>query len=427
MNREDTFHTLKVCITGQDSSNEAAVSRRIQSIDAEHPGKARLRVALDSFQVAGPHGSHRCMVFAPLGLTYTTFRNLFPHNALNKDILQQSLLMILLGLDFLHQAGIVHTGIHPLPVAALRWCWTPRLRSNNPDLSPNNVLLGVEDVSVFSKIELAELQNPSPRKVLDDRVIHLSYTMPITPGAPVIADFGAARLGNPGQKHAGDVMPGVYRAPEVVLGMEWDCKIDIWSVGVMIWDLYEGGRLFRAVRDGHLHDEQHLAEMVSLMGRPPKQFLERSTKCRQFWDQEGNWIGSTPIPDQTLEGRERQLKDRDQRLLLALVRKMLRWDPDERPSAEELFEDEFLIQYRRAYPRIPLLALAPVLAIDHLDLFEMRHAVPGPPQGLPVEPEVEDVGVPPHVPQHAEDRGDAADAEGGRQREPDGVPRRVGG
>lgn len=83
-------------------------------------------------------------------------------------------------------------------------------------------------------MEQKELQNPSPRKVLDDRVIHLSYTMPITHGAPVITDFGAARLGDPGQKHPGDVMPGVYRAPEVILGMEWDSKIDIWSVGVMV-------------------------------------------------------------------------------------------------------------------------------------------------------------------------------------------------
>jgi serine/threonine protein kinase len=92
----------------------------------------------------------------------------------------------------------------------------------------------VEDASIFSTIERMELQNPSPRKVLDDRVIHLSYTMPITHGAPVITDFGAARLGDSGQKHFGDVMPGIYRAPEVILGMEWDSKIDIWSVGVMV-------------------------------------------------------------------------------------------------------------------------------------------------------------------------------------------------
>ncbi|KAJ4386535.1 hypothetical protein N0V93_009432 [Gnomoniopsis smithogilvyi] len=318
---EEIFHTVKVCTTGEDYSNEVKASELVSSIEAEHPGKARLRVALDTFQIQGPHGSHQCLVFTPLGLTYTKFRTLFPNNALNKDLLQQSLLMILLGLDFLHQVGVIHT-----------------------DVSPNNILLGVEDASIFSAIEQKELQTPSPRKVLDDRVIHLSYTMPITHGAPVITDFGAARLGDPGQKHRGDVMPGVYRAPEVILGMEWDSKIDIWSVGVMVWDLFEGGRLFRAVRDGHLNDEQHLAEMVSLMGQPSKAFLERSVNSRKFWDSEGKWIAATPIPEQSLEEREKRLEGKDKVLLLAFVRKILRWDPEERPSAEELFEDEFLTQ-----------------------------------------------------------------------------------
>lgn len=99
-----------MCTTGEDFSNEVKVSELVESIVAEHPGKARLRVALDTFQIQGPHGSHQCLVFAPLGLTYTKFRTLFPNNALNKDLLQQSLLMILLGLDFLHQVGVVHTG-----------------------------------------------------------------------------------------------------------------------------------------------------------------------------------------------------------------------------------------------------------------------------------------------------------------------------
>ena len=56
---------------------------------------------------------------------------------------------------------------------------------------------------------------------------------------------------------------------------------------MQIWDLFEGGRLFRAVKDGHLNDEQHLAEMVSLLGPPPKEFLEKSDKSRQYWDPEG--------------------------------------------------------------------------------------------------------------------------------------------
>lgn len=58
--------------------------------------------------------------------------------------------------------------------------------------------------------------------------------MPITNGAPVICDFGAARMG---EKHTGDVMLGVYRAPEVIMGTDWDTKIDIWAVGVMVRNL----------------------------------------------------------------------------------------------------------------------------------------------------------------------------------------------
>lgn len=186
----------------------------------------------------------------------------------------------------------------------------------NLDLSPNNILLGVDDPAALDKVEQAELKNPSPRKVLPRRTIYLSYTMPITYGAPVISDFGAARLGGPGQKHTGDVMPGVYRAPEIIVGAEWDSKIDIWSVGVMVgrgassskrwacltvrnqvWDLFEGGRLFRAVKDGHLNDEQHLAEMVSLLGPPPKKFLQMSKKCRQYWDSEGRFPDDDLQPD----------------------------------------------------------------------------------------------------------------------------------
>ncbi|KAI1427221.1 kinase-like domain-containing protein [Xylaria sp. FL1777] len=320
---EDSLLTLKICIKEQDATsvnNEVAVSQHLKAIDAEHPGKQLLRLVVDNFQISGPHGMHQCLLFNPLGISYTQFRNLFPEKELTKIVLQQSLQLVLLGLDFLHQAGVVHT-----------------------DVSPNNILLGIHDKSIFSEIEQRELEHPSARKVLPDRVIHLSQPMPITYGALVICDFGAARIGS---QFSGDVMPGVYRAPEIILGMEWDSKIDIWSVGVMIWDLFEGGRLFRAVKDGCLNDEQHLAEMISLMGNPPRKFLERSEKCRQYWDEEGNWIAATPIPKQSFKTRERRLEGKDQELLLEFAQKILRWLPEDRPAAQDIFEDEFLVTYR---------------------------------------------------------------------------------
>ncbi|RTE81737.1 hypothetical protein BHE90_003733 [Fusarium euwallaceae] len=339
---KDTLVTLKVCTTGQGATQELAISNHIKAIDgSEHPGKDRLRVALDDFNIIGPHGSHQCLVFPTVGMTYMDYQNLFPQRSIPKGVLRVTLLMILLGLDFTHQAGVVHTGM--CPCLLIVHCEL----TNDVDISSNNIHLGANKAAIV-KVELAELENPSPRKILVDRTIYLSYTMPITSDPLVISDFGAAVLGQPGQKHTGDVMPAVYRAPEIILGMEWDSKIDIWSVGVMIWDLFEGGRLFRATKDGHLNDEQHLAEMVSLIGPPPKEFLDRSDKCRQYWDAKGNWIAATPIPDQTLESRETRLEGKDKKLLLDLVRKILRWLPEERPCAEALIEeDEFLNQYEQ--------------------------------------------------------------------------------
>lgn len=58
----------------------------------------------------------------------------------------------------------------------------------------------------------------------------------------------------------------------------------------------------------------------------------------------GNWTAETPIPDQSLDTRETRLNGRDKEMLLKFVRKILRWLPEERATAEELLEDEFLTQ-----------------------------------------------------------------------------------
>lgn len=319
--QENRLLTLKICINWKGKTQEMAISNHFKSIHTDHPGKSRMRIAVEDFEVKGPHGVHQCLVFPCLGENLANLRDLFEDRSLDKTLLQQFLYIILQGLDFMHQVGVVHT-----------------------DLSPNNILVGADD-AIVAKVEHAEIASPSPRKVLMDRTIYLSYTMPTTFDPPVITDFGAACLGEPDQKHFGDVMPAVFRAPEVIAGMQWDSKIDIWSFGVMIWNLLEDGNLFRPFKDGELDDELHLAQMVSLMGAPPKQFLERSEKCRKYWNSEGVWIAATAIPSQTLESREIRLKGQDRELLLALVRKILRWLPEERPSAEELYEDDFLCQF----------------------------------------------------------------------------------
>lgn len=96
------------------------------------------------------------------------------------------------------------------------------------DIQPNNILTGVEDESVLASLERDELSSPSPRKYDGDRIIYLSRPMFLTKGEPLLSDLGEARLGG---SHKGIIMPSLYRAPEVILGLDWDNKVDIWGLG----------------------------------------------------------------------------------------------------------------------------------------------------------------------------------------------------
>jgi serine/threonine-protein kinase SRPK3 len=61
-------------------------------------------------------------------------------------------------------------------------------------------MLTADDASMLTDLEKAELEDPSPMKVIDDRTIYTSR-MPSEPknglrGHLVLCDFGEARIGN---------------------------------------------------------------------------------------------------------------------------------------------------------------------------------------------------------------------------------------
>lgn len=97
-------------------------------------------------------------------------------------------------------------------------------------------MLSVEDESILVNFEEAEISNPSNRKIIGDRVIYSSRDLgiPKMHGRPILSDFGEARFSSSLGKQWEDVQPLVYRAPEVLLRMPWDEKIDIWNIGVLV-------------------------------------------------------------------------------------------------------------------------------------------------------------------------------------------------
>ncbi|KAK6828397.1 kinase-like domain-containing protein [Apiospora arundinis] len=208
-------------------------------------------------------------------------------------------------------------------------------------------MFGINDDSVFTRFEEQELNSPSPRKLVDNgRAIYLSRELPSPKdwGAPVLCDFGSAVIGDKG--HLEDVQPDIYRAPEVILEASWSNKIDIWNVGCMIWDIFEGGHLFTGQDLEHkmYRSRAHLAEIAALLGKPPQALLESGKSSDKFFTAQGDLCPDIPVPSSTtLEERETNLEGEDRQKFLAMIRKMLQWEPTKRSSAKELAEDEWIM------------------------------------------------------------------------------------
>jgi serine/threonine protein kinase len=131
-----------------------------------------------------------------------------------------------------------------------------------------------------------------------------------------------------------------------------------------VWDLFEGGHLFRGVDPEHgvYRSRAHLAEMIALLGPPPNELLAASKNRSKFFSDQGSSVyclhmivGMDPkialgeyragieVPSPvTLESLETNLEGEDKLLFLSFMRKMLQWDPKMRHTPKQLLEDEWL-------------------------------------------------------------------------------------
>ncbi len=81
-----------------------------------------------------------------------------------------------------------------------------------------------------------------------------------------------------------DIQTRQYRSPEVILGAEWGCSADIWSVGCMIFELLTGDYLFDPTHGQTFSkDDDHLAQIVELLGPLPKHLIRDSKYGKRFF------------------------------------------------------------------------------------------------------------------------------------------------
>jgi len=91
-----------------------------------------------------------------------------------------------------------------------------------------------------------------------------------------IIDFGSSS--SFGMNTFTYVQSRFYRAPEVVLGLQYDHQVDMWSLGCIVAELFCGRPIFPGL------DENELLEFHILMcGNPPQHMIDKGNKKSKFF------------------------------------------------------------------------------------------------------------------------------------------------
>ena len=190
-----------------------------------------------------------------------------------------------------------------------------------------------------------------------------------------VIDFGSSCYEN--EKVYTYIQSRFYRSPEVILGMDYNMAIDMWSLGCILPELHTGYPIFPGE-----NEQDQLACIMEVLGVPERALLERASRRKLFFDSTG-----APRPVVNSRGRRRRpgtktlasaVRTRDE-LFLDFVARCLTWDPDRRLKADAALRHPWITRGAGAEVAPALASWASANAASAARISGATHAAGGMP------------------------------------------------
>ena len=147
--------------------------------------------------------------------------------------------------------------------------------------------------------------------------------------------------------------PFGLRATELILAGKVNSSLDIWSFGCLIFELITGQPLFCIPGTGNEEDD-HLLALNAALGPLPDELFRLWENSSQYFTPErklfnslidGAAYGYEPqvleqvSMEEMFDETEPDVRQEEGRKIKDLIRWILQYDPEKRPSARELLQD----------------------------------------------------------------------------------------
>ncbi|EPE25744.1 Protein kinase-like (PK-like) [Glarea lozoyensis ATCC 20868] len=324
-NQEEKYVAVKILTADSPASIEAQHLKGLDQASNEGLDEVFIVELFDTFELEGPNGKHQCLIFEVLGPSLAVV--LESYSLTSKEVLKATK-QLLHAVSFIHENGYGHG-----------------------DISIRNIAYTLPQVPTFNLMD--HLDQPQ----VHDLVLKSGEGLP--PGFPTqivkaaewktqdIFDEADIRLLDFGdtfeQGHEPDhlAQPNSLRAPETILTDGFDFKVDLWDVGVTIYEI-----IFRDPPFMYLGDEEgFIASMLAFIGgEMPKEWDEVYREIHRKGGREWEVFENVPESKPGLERKFESLEDKSLKPLLAILQGLMKFNPEDRILASEALKKIFDIE-----------------------------------------------------------------------------------